>query len=86
VASKKSVEEAQEEQTYRFADAEPPAPVRSAPNTRKEKAPSTRKKEEKEEPEGIKFVCSFCDETYQVSEELAGKAIRCRNCGELDRV
>src|ERR1700688_446038 len=34
----------------------------------------------------IVFVCPFCDDTYPVSEDLAGKAIKCRNCHELCRV
>jgi hypothetical protein len=39
-------------------------------------------------PQGpeIPFVCPFCDETYQVSAELAGKKITCRNCREPCRV
>jgi hypothetical protein len=39
-------------------------------------------------PQGpeIPFVCPFCNETYQVSEELAGKKINCRNCREACRV
>jgi hypothetical protein len=65
-----------EEEAYRLADAEPPARPAKASKT-----PKVSK-----EPEGIKFVCAFCDETYQVSKDLAGKVIRCRNCGELDRV
>jgi hypothetical protein len=34
----------------------------------------------------IAFVCPFCGEAYQVSEELAGKKITCRNCREPVRV
>jgi DNA-directed RNA polymerase subunit RPC12/RpoP len=66
----------QEEQTYGLADVEPlaqAAKVSAIPDIQKE-------------PDGIKFVCSICDETYQVSRDLAGQTIRCRNCGELDRV
>ncbi len=39
-------------------------------------------------PQGpeIPFVCPFCGETYQVSEDLAGKKITCRNCREPCRV
>jgi hypothetical protein len=28
----------------------------------------------------IPFACPFCGEIYQVSEDLAGKKITCRNC------
>ena len=40
------------------------------------------------EPQGpeIPFVCPFCNESYQVSEQLAGKKINCRNCREPCRV
>ena len=40
------------------------------------------------EPEGpeIAYVCPFCGETYQVSKELAGRTITCRNCREHGRV
>jgi hypothetical protein len=40
------------------------------------------------EPQGpeMAFVCPFCQEAYQVSEELAGKKINCRNCREPCRV
>ena len=40
------------------------------------------------EPQGpeISFVCPFCNEAYQVSEDLAGKKINCRNCREPCRV
>ena len=40
------------------------------------------------EPEGpeIAYVCPFCGEAYQVSKELAGKTITCRNCREPGRV
>ena len=34
----------------------------------------------------IVFVCPFCDDSYPVSEDLAGKAIKCRTCHELSRV
>jgi len=34
----------------------------------------------------IEFVCPFCNETYQVSVDLAGKKINCRNCREPCRV
>jgi hypothetical protein len=34
----------------------------------------------------IEFVCPFCDESYPVSRELAGKKINCRNCYEPCRV
>lgn len=34
----------------------------------------------------IVFVCPFCDDSYQVSSDLAGKTIKCRNCHELCRV
>jgi hypothetical protein len=34
----------------------------------------------------IPFVCPFCNETYLVSAELAGKKINCRNCREPCRV
>src|SRR5947207_14334138 len=39
-------------------------------------------------PQGpeIAFVCPFCNEAYQVSEQLAGKKINCRNCREPCRV
>jgi len=40
------------------------------------------------QPQGpeIAFVCPFCNEEYQVSEDLAGKKITCRNCREPSRV
>jgi hypothetical protein len=34
----------------------------------------------------IAFVCPFCQEAYSVSEELAGKTIKCRNCRAASRV
>jgi hypothetical protein len=34
----------------------------------------------------ITFTCPFCSETYQVSVELAGKKISCRNCGQPFKV
>jgi hypothetical protein len=39
-------------------------------------------------PQGpeVVFVCPFCNATYQVSEDLAGKAMKCRNCRELSKV
>ena len=41
-----------------------------------------------QEPTGpeIPFACPFCGEAYQVSEDLAGKKISCRNCREPCRV
>ena len=40
------------------------------------------------EPQGpeIAFVCPFCNEAYQVSADLAGQAVKCRNCHEPCRV
>src|SRR5262245_29252959 len=32
------------------------------------------------------FECSVCSANYPVDEELAGRAIRCRQCGEWGRV
>jgi DNA-directed RNA polymerase subunit RPC12/RpoP len=29
---------------------------------------------------GIEFVCPFCEERYQVAQEMAGRSILCRNC------
>jgi hypothetical protein len=34
----------------------------------------------------IPFSCPFCGEAYQVSEDLAGKKITCRNCREPCKV
>ncbi len=34
----------------------------------------------------ILFACPFCGEAYQVSEDLAGKKITCRNCREPCKV
>jgi hypothetical protein len=34
----------------------------------------------------ISFTCPFCSESYQVSKELEGKKIACRNCHEPSRV
>jgi hypothetical protein len=34
----------------------------------------------------VPFTCPFCGEVYQVSEELAGKKISCRNCREPCKV
>jgi hypothetical protein len=42
-------------------------------------------KEETSGPE-IPFACPFCGEAYQVSEDLAGKKITCRNCREPCKV
>ena len=52
----------------------------SAPAKPKEVVPA-----ELQGPE-ISFVCPFCNEAYPVSEEFAGKMIRCRNCREPSRV
>src|SRR5947209_2751516 len=35
---------------------------------------------------GIKFVCPFCDEVYQVAREMAGRPILCRNCRASSQV
>jgi hypothetical protein len=42
-------------------------------------------REEAPGPE-IPFACPFCGEAYQVSEDLAGKKITCRNCREACKV
>ncbi len=34
----------------------------------------------------VTFTCPFCNETYQVSQELAGKKINCRNCRQPCKV
>ena len=34
----------------------------------------------------ITFTCPFCNESYQVSQDLAGKKISCRNCREPCKV
>jgi DNA-directed RNA polymerase subunit RPC12/RpoP len=34
----------------------------------------------------MKFACSVCHTDYDVHESLVDKTIRCRNCGELNRV
>lgn len=34
----------------------------------------------------VSFTCSQCGEAYDVDDDLAGKAIRCRVCRELGRV
>lgn len=51
-------------------------------------APAKPKEAVGAEPHGpeIAFVCPFCNEAYPVSEELAGKTMRCRNCRESSRV
>ena len=53
----------------------------STPSKVEEVAPSAH-------PQGpeILFVCPFCNETYHVSADLAGKKINCRNCREACRV
>jgi hypothetical protein len=53
----------------------------STPSKPEEQIPS----KEAHGPE-ILFVCPFCNETYPVSTELAGKKINCRNCREPCRV
>jgi len=44
--------------------------------------------EQQEPPTGaeVPFTCPSCGAAYQVSEELAGKKINCRNCQEPCRV
>jgi DNA-directed RNA polymerase subunit RPC12/RpoP len=77
-------DEAQDESTgggYGLADE--PAPAQAEPARKKKKAKPAAVEKDSDE---IDFVCSICDETYRVSKDLIGKAIRCRNCGELDRV
>jgi DNA-directed RNA polymerase subunit RPC12/RpoP len=51
-------------------------------------APAAKEEVIKPEAEGpeVPFVCPFCGEAYQVSEDLAGKTITCRNCREPSRV
>ncbi len=51
-------------------------------------APSGEEEVHRAQPTGpeIPFVCPFCGEAYQVSAELAGKKINCRNCREPCRV
>ena len=51
-------------------------------------APAQPEEVVRAEPEGpeIAYICPFCGETYQVSKELAGKTITCRNCREPGRV
>ena len=34
----------------------------------------------------ITFVCDQCGTSYEVDNNLAGKAVRCRNCNDLNRV
>lgn len=34
----------------------------------------------------VPFTCPFCSESYQVSADLAGKKITCRNCREACKV
>ena len=34
----------------------------------------------------ISFVCSVCGASYKVDKEIAGEAIRCRECSEFNRV
>jgi hypothetical protein len=51
-------------------------------------APAQPEEVVRADPEGpeIAYVCPFCGEAYQVSRELAGKTITCRNCREPGRV
>jgi hypothetical protein len=53
-------------------------------------APADAAEEEvvRAEPQGpeIPFTCPFCDDSYLVSAELAGKKINCRSCREPCRV
>jgi hypothetical protein len=51
-------------------------------------APAQAEEVIQEAPDGpeIPFACPFCGEAYQVSEDLAGKKITCRNCREPCKV
>jgi hypothetical protein len=53
-----------------------------------QRAPAPTQEVVREEATGpeIPFACPLCGETYQVSEELVGKRITCRNCRELCKV
>ena len=42
--------------------------------------------EPSEQEQGVPFSCPSCKEAYRVSEELAGKKIRCRKCGASSAV
>jgi DNA-directed RNA polymerase subunit RPC12/RpoP len=33
-----------------------------------------------------RFTCSFCGASYDVESDLAGKLVKCRECGERGRV
>ena len=34
----------------------------------------------------IKFDCSKCGRSYQVSDKIAGKRVRCKECREINTV
>ena len=34
----------------------------------------------------IEFVCASCQAAYAVSDDLAGKVVKCRECGARSRV
>ncbi|OQY06035.1 MAG: hypothetical protein B6I25_04730 [Planctomycetales bacterium 4572_13] len=34
----------------------------------------------------IKFDCSKCGHSYRVSDQYAGKRVRCRECGTINRI
>ena len=34
----------------------------------------------------IKFDCSKCEHGYRVSDQYAGKRVRCKECGEINLI
>ena len=34
----------------------------------------------------IKFSCSECGKSYRVSDKYAGKHVRCKGCGRVNRI
>ena len=34
----------------------------------------------------IKFDCCKCEHSYRVSDQYAGKWVRCKECGEIDMI
>ena len=34
----------------------------------------------------IKFDCSKCEHSYRVSDQYAGKRVRCKECGEINLI
>ena len=34
----------------------------------------------------IKFYCSQCAQSYRVSDEYAGKRVKCKNCNQVNTI